>query len=323
MGPIAVAVSTLLAAGWVDAGAFKLKLEVKQHKLWAEVDAETPVHFRLADAAMVQLEAEHLTHARSRAASLRELLDDPGHQDGYCHASILEQLAAAERRPAALASEDVFTRVLARPHTPVAVELWAAAARLDVIVIDGKRLQLPEPVELPAPFDWVAVDGDEDLSFRGDTVYRREDIGGLGCFGMEGIFSLPGEWLPIARDAVVTHTVAEGAVARLHRHNVVINDHLVTKLKLSSPKPDTFYWLDDQRVGDRYVVVFTAEGPSRPEAPASRCGGGTERDAVWLLLKPDFTVEKEQVVNLESCWTSKEGTLHYDRRHPLDGLEVR
>src|SRR5947209_8312135 len=146
MGPIAVAVSTLLAAGWVDAGAFKLKLEVKQHKLWAEVDADAPVHFRLADATMVQLEAAHLAQAKARAQSLRELIDDAGHQDAFCHASVLEQLAAAERRPAALASEDVFTRVLAKPHTPVAVELWAASPRLDVIVVDGKRLKLPEPV---------------------------------------------------------------------------------------------------------------------------------------------------------------------------------
>jgi hypothetical protein len=310
---VSAVVLAVLAAGWVDAGAFKLKLDVREQKLRVEVDAPGPVHFKLADAGMVRLRWAHQKQATLTADQIKDMLKDGQHDDPPCHESLAAQAAAALRRLGPIAAEDVSTAVIAKPGAPVAVELWTAGPVIKDIAVDGKELLLPEPVKLPAPPEWLALAGEPDLSLRNGAVLQRADIGGLGCFGVEGILSVPGEWGPAPK--VFTHKNV-----LLHHGNVVIDSKLAATLKLSSPAADTFTWLDEQHIGNRTVLVFTAEGPSRPRSPMSMCGAGTERDGVWLLIGPDGSVEKQQVVPLESCFTSLDAKLQYDPKRPLDGI---
>jgi hypothetical protein len=310
---VSAVVLAVLAAGWVDAGAFKLKLEVKEQKLRVEVDAPGPVHFKLADAAMGRLRWAHQKQATLVADQIKEMLKDGQHDEPACHDSLAAQAAAALRRLGPIAAEDVSTPVSAKPGAPVAVELWTAGPVIKDIAVDGKELLLPEPVTLPAPQEWLALAGEPDLSIRNGTVLQRADIGGLGCFGVEGVLSVPGEWGPAPK--VFTHKNVQ-----LHHGNVVIDGKPVATLKLSSPAADTFAWVDEQHVGNRTVMVFTAEGPSRPRSPMSMCGAGTERDGVWLLLGPDGAVEKQQVVLVQSCFKSLDAKLQYDAKRPLDGV---
>jgi hypothetical protein len=313
VSPLVLAV---VAAGWVDAGAFRLRLGEREEKLTLEVDAKAPVRLRLADGVMLRLREDQLKRARLTIHRIEDMLQDKEHGTPQCRKSLLGQLTAARKQAAAIEAQDVSTRVIAEPGVPVVVDLWMASPVLSELSVDGKTLYLSEHIELQVPPRWLALDDETDLSIRNGVVLQRPDVGGAGCFGAEGLLSVPGPWGPAPK--VFTHG------RMLLRHGtVVIDGRHAARLLLSSPAADTFQWVDEQRIGENTVVVFTAEGPSRPKSPMSMCGAGTERDGVWLLLDANGAVTKQQIVQLESCFTSKQVQLRYDPKHPLDGVGVR
>jgi hypothetical protein len=176
---------------------------------------------------------------------------------------------------------------------------------------------------------------------KGYRLFARPDVGELGCFGVEATFNVPGDW---AEPAIIRRSLPGGVDVRLFGTRLVLargDRHSPAQLQLSSPEAASFELVDLQPVRERFVLVFTTGGPSRPGGGMGMCGAGTELDLVWLLLRADLSIERDQVVPIESCYTSVEpapfdggwqlsdfskrlrSEVRYDPRLPLDGFRVK
>jgi hypothetical protein len=162
-----------------------------------------------------------------------------------------------------------------------------------------------------------------------------------GCFGVDGDFSLPGS----LSSPGVFSAERDGVSLRVHGQRLVLErggKRGVIALELAAAsEPDEARLVDLQRLPDgRLVLVAVLGGNSRPGNAMGMCGAGTELDLVWLLLKPDLTLVRKQIVPVASCFRSIElaafdggwagpdfsaertTTLRYDPRRPLEGISV-
>lgn len=171
-------------------------------------------------------------------------------------------------------------------------------------------------------------------------VYRRGDLAEVGCFGVDGNFTVPGAWY---EPKFFSHD--EGGVSlRGSGSRVAFGQGArtaVATFSLGAPTADEVKLVDFRVVKEGVVLVATFSGPSRPGNAMGQCGAGTETDLVWVWLSPELAVKKQQVVPLESCFQSVEfeaadggwsvrdfshersSTVRYDSTHPVAGVRVQ